>query len=177
MFDVRCWVFDVQRRRHRLPLVPKLRLGTQLGASRAERDSLPKAARRAGTAVPGNLCFAGGGVCGYAHAPARGHSLRAKQSFAHSGIPKQSLGTRVTRTWKRVDSRRHRSILHWLGFPSCARYANKSRKSSRERLSTRPAGMKLPSCFRSVMSALANFVSAPVAGSRTVVCCGSRAAM
>jgi hypothetical protein len=42
--------------------------------------------------------------------------------------------------------------------------ANKSRKSSRERLSTNPAGMKLPSCFRSAMSALANFVSAPVAG-------------
>ena len=58
---------------HSARLVPKLCLGTQLGAK---------------------LCFAGGGVCGRCIAPTRGHPLHAKQSFARKRIPKQSSGTR-----------------------------------------------------------------------------------
>jgi hypothetical protein len=54
-------------------LVPKLRLGTQMGAK---------------------LCFAGGGVYGQTTRwRGRGRSLHAKRSFARNVIPKRSLGT------------------------------------------------------------------------------------
>ena len=55
-------------------LVPKLRLGTHLGAK---------------------LCFAGGGVLrASTRVATRGHTLHAKCNFAQSCVPKRSLGTR-----------------------------------------------------------------------------------
>ena len=42
----------------------------------------------------GELCFPGGGVCGWVRAPALGNRLHAKQSFARNCVPEPSSGTR-----------------------------------------------------------------------------------